>query len=66
MTKTISYGPSQPSEKDIQWFVKNVGPRTHYLLHSIGGRGWQFDLNFPNWTLTVEDDKHLTHWILIK
>lgn len=73
MAKTIKFGNS-PSEKDIAWFVKHIGPRTHYLPTSIGGKGWKFSLhleyNHPwsgkYWYLTVDDEKMLMYWTLVR
>ncbi len=70
MAKTIKFG-KQPSEQDIAWFVKHIGPRTHYLMHSIGGKGWKFEFKRYDpyereWLLTVEDEKMLTYWTLIR
>jgi hypothetical protein len=59
-----------PSEKTIAWFVKNVGPRSHYLPNSIAGHGWKFHAIKENkgkqWYLTLEDEKYLTYYLLVK
>lgn len=68
MAKTVRYG-GRPTESVIQWFDKNVGPRTHYLYHSIGGRGWRFTLDTlknDGWKLTVEDEKMLMYFFLVR
>ena len=70
MAKTIKFGKT-PSEQDIAWFVKHIGPRTHYLPHSIGGKGWKFTLErtltqWQIWNLTVDDEKMLTYWTLVR
>lgn len=70
MAKTIKFGKA-PSEQDIAWFVKHIGPRTHYLPTSIGGKGWRFTLEkfdsyWKNWYLTVDDEKMLTYWTLVR
>lgn len=72
MPKTIE-ASGRPSEQVIDWFVKHVGPRTHYLPHSIGGKGWRFEVKFdrskapyPKWYLTVDDEKMLMYWMLLK
>jgi hypothetical protein len=72
MAKTINFG-RQPTEKDIEWFVKHVGPRTHYLRYSVGGKGWRFTFDQDNpymqrgdWYLTVDDEKMLTYWTLVR
>jgi hypothetical protein len=70
MAKTIKFGDS-PSEQDIAWFVKHIGPRTHYLPNSIGGKGWRFTLEKINyhgkiWNLTVDDEKMLMYWTLVR
>jgi hypothetical protein len=78
----IIYGQSRPTEEDIEWFSKHVGPRTHWLVDSVGGKGWVFDMQYepgtkdhsdrPNWLrkqswyLTVEDDKMLMYWTLMR
>ena len=67
MSATIK--AERPDEKTIAWFVKNVGPRTHYLRDSIGGKGWKFHVKYesmPGWYLTVDDERHLTYYLLIK
>lgn len=72
MAKTIKFG-REPSEKDLAWFVKHIGPRTHYTKFSIGGEGWRFTFDQDNpysmkgdWYLTVNDGKWLTYWTLMK
>lgn len=82
MAKTIVYGPFRPDEKVIAWFDKHVGPRTHWLKDSVGGKGWVFDMQYQpdtkdhldrscwlskqSWYLTVEDEKMLMYWTLIR
>lgn len=71
MAKTIKFGRA-PNFADIEWFNKHVGPRTHFLRNSIGGVGWKFTLEKDNpwasesWYLTLEDEKMLTYWTLMK
>ena len=68
MAKTVRY-EGRPTERVLLWFDKNVGRRTHYLPHSIGGFGWQFTLNTlknDGWELTVEDEKMLMYFFLVK
>lgn len=71
MAKTISFG-REPTEQDIRWFVKHIGPRTHYLPHSIGGNGWRFTADqtskwsIKNWQLTVDDEKMLMYYLLVR
>ncbi len=66
MAKTIKYG-NYLDERVIEWFSKNVGPRTHYLQYSVGGKGWKFERrDGGGWWLTVEDGKWLTYWTLMK
>ena len=71
MAKTIKFG-KEPSEKDLAWFAKHIGPRTHYTKFSIGGKGWRFTYEQDNpwsvkyWYLTVDDEKMLTYWTLMK
>ena len=67
MAKTITYGTNRPSTEHIAWFAKHVGERTHYLMHSVGGKGWRFSRDTDKvWTLTVQDDRWLTYWTLVK
>ena len=61
----------RPTDKDIEWFIKNVGPRTHWLPKSIGGKGWRFEAGpidhiqwSVKWYLTLDDDKMLTYYLL--
>ena len=64
----------RPTDKDIEWFIKNVGPRTHWLPKSIGGKGWRFEAGSTGrgrhkpvkWYLTLDDDKMLTYYLLVK
>jgi hypothetical protein len=72
MAATINFGHI-PSETEIEWFVKNIGPRTHYLKYQIGGKGWRFTFDQDNpymqrgdWYLTVDDDKMMTYYLLVK
>lgn len=75
MAKTIDI-PDRPDEKTIEWFAKNVGPRTHYLASTIGGKGWRFyyapdvwssDMTKRGvWKLTVDDEKMLVFYLLIR
>ena len=55
-----------PTDKSIDWFVKNIGPRTHWLPRSVGGKGWRFEVKDGAWWLTVDDDKMLTYYLLVK
>jgi hypothetical protein len=64
---------TRPNEETIAWFVKNIGPRTHYTTYSIGGKGWRFTLDQDNpytmkgdWYLTVDDEKYLSYYLLVK
>jgi len=71
MAKTIKFG-KEPSESDLAWFAKHIGPRTHYTKFSIGGKGWCFTYEQDNpwaakqWLLTVQDEKMLMYWTLMK
>jgi len=53
-----------------QWLAKNVGPRLHYLSHSIGGQGWiakkEWEPSMVNqqWVLTLENESHASFFIL--
>jgi len=71
MAKTINFG-RMPREKDLDWFAKNIGPRTHYTKYNIGGEGWCFTF-LPNnpwsnkdWVLTVDDEKYLSFYLLTR
>lgn len=61
-----------PDEKTIAWFSKHVGPRTHYTKFNIGGKGWKFEYSQDNpwsawhWYLTVQDEKYLSYYLLVK
>jgi hypothetical protein len=61
-----------PTEETIAWFVKNVGPRSHYTKYSIGGKGWRFTYEQDNpwsvkhWYLRIEDEKYLSYYLLVK
>lgn len=63
-----------PQSKEVDWFVTNVGPfQARPDARSVVGKGWRFDrLDFTKpyphkeWTLTVDDDKVLTHYFLTK
>jgi hypothetical protein len=66
MAKTIVYGPFRPDEEVITWFDKHIGPRTHWLPRSIGGKGWRFEVDVGHWNLTVEDEKMLMYWTLMR
>jgi hypothetical protein len=64
---------TRPNEETIAWFVKNIGPRTHYTTYSIGGKGWRFTLDQDNpytmkgdWYLTVDDEQYLSYYLLVK
>jgi hypothetical protein len=64
---------TRPNEETIAWFVKHVGPRTHYTAYSIGGNGWRFTLDQDNpytmkgdWYLSVDDEKYLSYYLLVK
>lgn len=65
MAKTIKFG-GPPGETDLAWFVKNIGPRTHYTKYSIGGKGWKFTWSTKHWMLTIDDDKMLTYYLLVR
>jgi hypothetical protein len=60
---------SLTSEQE-QWLAKNVGPRMHYLHHSIGGQGWLVKrewlpgMTHQEWYLTLEDDKLATFFTI--
>jgi hypothetical protein len=71
----------QPTEKDISWFVKNVGPNIYYTDYAVKGEGWQFYIESryvchnngrsviirgPGWYLEVEDEKLLLFYLLQK
>ena len=58
----------KPDEE--QWLAKNIGPRMHYIHNSIGGQGWIAKYQWlPNmvsreWTLTFEDDRYASFFLL--
>lgn len=68
----VTVKASMPDEKTIAWFSNHVGPRTHYTKYSIGGKGWNFthEKDNPwsarNWYLTVQDEKYLSYYLLVK
>lgn len=53
-----------------QWLAKNIGPRMHYIHNSIGGQGWiaKHEWNpgmvSKYWTLTFEDDRYASFFLL--
>jgi hypothetical protein len=53
-----------------QWLAHNVGPRMHYLHHSIGGQGWIAKIEWDpgmvtkRWYLTLEDDRLATFFTI--
>ncbi len=58
----------RPDEE--QWLTKNIGPRMHYIHNSIGGQGWIAKHEWSpgmvskQWTLTFEDDRYATFFLL--
>jgi len=61
-----------PNEDVIQWFIDHIGPTTHNLHNKIGGVGWKFEFESPDWRewhewyLTVDDEKMLTYYLLMR
>jgi hypothetical protein len=63
-----------PSEKEIAWLDKNIGPRRTWLPHYISGVGWKIQktsvLSYPNpgynttWSIEFEDEKLASYYIL--
>lgn len=47
-----------------KWLVANVGPRLFYLHKQFGGVGWTVNQSGSNYSLTLEDDKKATMFIL--
>lgn len=70
MTVTIKLKDSLSSAEE-QWLAKTIGPRLHYIHNSIGGEGWIAKRVFEpgmvsvSWTLTLEDDRYAS-WFLLK
>lgn len=69
----VTVKSSRPDEKTIAWFSKHVGPRTHYTKYNVGGEGWRFVFDQDNpytakgdWYLTVDDEKYLSYYLLVK
>ena len=75
MAIKIKFG-KYPHDDIIQWFVDHIGPRTHHIHNKIGGRGWKFEFESPDtgpswqgepeWYLTVDDEKTLTYYLLMR
>jgi hypothetical protein len=69
---TIRLKDSLKPEEE-QWLTKNIGPRMHWLSNSIGGEGWILkrelrkseSLVQVGWTLTLEDDRYATIFLLM-
>lgn len=63
--------PGFPSEERISWLAQNVGPRTHYLHHSIGGKGWRMYNRMGHkapteeWVLEFDEPSYATWYILL-
>ena len=59
------------TDEQHSWLLKHVGPRTHYLMHSIGGEGWVAKKSFEPgmvhtvWHLTFEDERYATFFRLM-
>lgn len=71
MATKISLKNNRLTGEEEQWLAKNVGPRMHYLHHSIGGQGWIVKKEWEpsmvqkRWYLTLEDDKYATLFVLM-
>lgn len=65
---TLDYNLTAEQE---QWLAKNVGPRLHYTHMSVGGQGWIAKKGYKPgmvqtyWTLTFEDDKYASFFLLL-
>lgn len=57
----------RPTEAQVAWLEKHVGPRTHWLPLSVGGRGWRAQwkgtLN-SSWELQIEKEEYLSFFVL--
>lgn len=79
MAIKIKFG-KYPNHDIVQWFVDHIGPRTHHLPDTIGGKGWLFEFEetgpawdwrnvaYREWYLTVDDEygKTLTYYLLMR
>ena len=56
--------------EEEQWLAKNIGPRMHYIHNSIGGQGWiakhewKPGMVSKYWTLTFEDERYASFFLL--
>jgi hypothetical protein len=59
-----------PTKDDVDWFVKNVGPRIYGNMLTIEGQGWCFeflryqDSDTGSWALHLRCEKTFMHWVL--
>lgn len=65
----ITIPVSELNSRQEQWLSKNVGPRMFYLHNKQGGQGWvakreRLPGSNKYWTLTFEDDKMATMYLL--
>lgn len=78
MSTKIKFG-KYPNDDIVQWFVDHIGPRTHHLPDTIGGKGWLFEFEevgaragwnvaYREWYITVDDEheKTLTYYFLMR
>jgi hypothetical protein len=50
--------------EEEQWLAKNIGPRLHYLHNSIGGQGWIARHDSRQWTLSLEDERFASFFLI--
>lgn len=58
----------RPSESQILWLEKNIGPRTHWIKNSVGGHGWRaIEGTNPKreWFITFDNDAHASWFTLV-
>jgi hypothetical protein len=63
-----------PTEKEVDWLVKNIGERRAWLPNYISGKGWKIRktnitvdgrlTSETNWTLEFDDAKLASYYIL--
>ena len=61
-----------PDKQVVKWLTENVGEYIGVSWNFIEGRGWRFDsvISISDktgqlWTLTFEDEKMLTYYLLM-
>lgn len=69
MTITVHLTNNLSSEQEA-WLAKTIGPRLFYLHNAIGGEGWVAKqewtpgMVYKRWTLTFEDDRYATFFLI--